>query len=108
MSASKTRRNQGPSPWRRARNSSGKTYAGLMAALRVDITTWTHSTEAVISPNKTYLLVRAYVTGIGGICLQGFDFLFSKEPVAFARFEALTHHFCVHFPHHLPRPNLKP
>jgi hypothetical protein len=71
------------------------------------VTIWTHSTEAVISPNKTYLLVRAYVTGSGGICLQSFDFLFSKEPAAFARFEALTDHFCGHFRHQLPGPNVK-
>jgi hypothetical protein len=66
-----------------------------------------HSTEAVISSNKTYLLVRAYVTGIGGICLQGCAFLLRKEPVAFARFEAPTDHLCVHFRHQLPGPNVK-
>src|SRR5262249_53563798 len=52
-------------------------------------------------------LASGCVTDIGGICLQGFDVLFRKEPVAFVRFEALTDHFCVHFCHQLPRPNVK-
>jgi len=59
----------------------------------------------VISPNKTYLLVRGGVTGIGGICLHGFDFLFRKEPVAFARLPVLTERFFVTFRHELPGPN---
>jgi hypothetical protein len=67
----------------------------------------THSTEAVISPNKPYLIVRLHVVRIESMCLHGFDFLFRKEPVVFACFEALTDRFFVHFRHELPGPNVK-
>src|SRR5262249_3835164 len=38
----------------------------------------TYSTEAVISPNKLYLLVRIYVVGIGDMCFYGFYLPFSQ------------------------------
>jgi hypothetical protein len=34
-------------------------------------------------------------------------FPFSQGTGTFARFEALTDHFCVHFGHQLPGPNVK-
>jgi hypothetical protein len=37
--------------------------------------------------------------------LHGFDFLFCKEPVAFARLQVLTERFFVKFRHELPGPN---
>ena len=69
--------------------------------------TGTYSTEAAISPNKLYLLVRMHIVGIRGMCFHGFYFLFRKEPVAFSRLEALTDRFFVHFRHELPGPNVK-
>src|SRR5262249_60847926 len=51
------------------------------AAQRVDghrLLSWTYSTEAVISHNKPYLLVRVHVVGIGDMCFYGFYFLFRK------------------------------
>ena len=39
------------------------------------------------------------------MCLQSFDFLFRKEPVAFARLQALTDRFFGKFRHELPGPN---
>ena len=68
---------------------------------------WTHSTEAVISPNKSYLLVRTRVVRIGGTCIGSFYFLFRKEPDAFSCFEALTDRFFVVFRHALPVPNVR-
>ena len=58
---------------------------------------WIYGTEAAISPNKLYSLIRKDVVSVGAIGFHGFYFLFRKEPVAFARFEGPTDHFCVHF-----------
>ena len=58
---------------------------------------WTHSTEAVISPNKSYPLVRTCVVRNGGACSGSFYFLFRKEPEAFARSEALPDRFFIIF-----------
>ena len=45
----------------------------------------TYSTEAVLSPNKPYLLVRRRVVSIGGPCVH--DFFISPTSIAFGQEE---------------------
>ena len=66
---------------------------------------WTYGTEAAISPNKPYSLIRKDVGSVGGVGFHGFYVLFRKEPVALARLQVLTERFFVKFRHELPGPN---
>lgn len=44
---------------------------------------------------------------IGGTRVDSFYFLFRKEPVVFARFEAFAARFFINFRHELPGLNVK-
>src|SRR5262245_5974302 len=89
------------------RNASSSAAASINSAAHAARSKWTYSTEAVLSPNKPYLLVKRRVVSIGGPCVHDFYFLLRKEPAAFARFAALPEHFPGHFRPQLPGPNVK-